>query len=133
MMITKKELCGKWIKFNNEQENDPGYIIFYRFGQAKFSNIMGGCTVTGKYRIHKKCVLFIVNMLFCGNAYFQINMSITGNVLTIVTGDGVEHKYLKCPGHISSIVDWHEIGIMLFSILLAICIFIAVAAILHRA
>jgi len=133
MMITKKELCGTWIKYNKEHEKNPGYIIFNRFGRVKLSNLMGGFTVTGNYRIHEKCVEFIINMFFCSDARFHIDISITGNVLTIVTGDGVEHEYLKCPGYPSGIVDWREIGIMLFSILLTICIFIAITAILHRA
>jgi len=133
MMITKKELCGKWVKYNNEQEQGSDYIVFNRFGQAKLSNFIAGCTLTGNYRINEEGVVVFMKIIFCSKARLRIYMTITGNVLTIDRFNGVEHKYVKCPGHISSVVDWREIGIIFFTLLLTLCIFIAVAAIRYHA
>ena len=89
-----KEFRGKWLKKDEATGEVTSYLIFGEF-MIKSWNFRGVNKRTGLYLTARK-LIFIEKDRIC----FILDVSTSGDVLTLADSDGTIDEYVKCPDYV---------------------------------
>ena len=89
-----KEFRGKWVKTDETTGKITSHLIFGEF-MVKAWKFIGIKKCTGFF-LTERSVVFIEKERIC----FVVNVSTSGDVLTIANSDGIMEEYVKCPNYV---------------------------------
>ena len=105
-MNISKEIYGKWINKNEEKDKKTGYVIFGSHNRIKSrSFIYEGVSMGFYYLLDERESKFF---LCIAGVCIAANMSVSEDILTIVTSDDTVHEYIKSPDKLPITMEFYN-------------------------
>ena len=90
-----KLLGGKWAKADGKKGDKSSFIAFDTSLRIMARNFMGAELTKGYYIEGREIAIFLNGRL----ASFNIDISSSGDTLTLTDSDGIITEYIKCSGY----------------------------------